>query len=82
MHLDCTLDIGGPARTEYNDNDDDNTATTTTSEAAESFLKEHPAAKIVIVIDTHCITTGSFVWRGDSPETYEVCTLFEVSATL
>jgi hypothetical protein len=82
MLLESKLDVCGPARQEYGDNDDEDIVTTTSSDAAESFLKEHPAAKIVIVIDTHCLTTGSFVWKGNRPENYEACSLFEVSATL
>src|ERR1700753_3911595 len=42
------------------------------------FLKTYSTAKIVVVIETHCIENGRFVWRGHSPTTYEACSLFEV----
>lgn len=49
------------------------------SSLAEHFLKKHPTAKIVVVIDTHCFDSGWFIWTGDSPETYQSCSLLEVS---
>ena len=42
------------------------------------FLEKYPLAKIVIVIDTHCLQeTGGFVWGGAGTE-LEACTLWEV----
>jgi hypothetical protein len=81
--MDAALDIGadGPA-VEVKSTIGDDTVVTATSVAAVDFLKEYPAAKIVIIVDTHCLDTGAFVWRGDSPVSYETCTLPEVSATL
>lgn len=49
------------------------------SAAAEQFLKAHPTAKIVVVIDTHCIENGFFIYKGISPENYAACSLLEVS---
>lgn len=47
--------------------------------AIKSFLETYSAAKIVIIIETHCIENGRFVWKGESPTTYEACPLIEVS---
>ncbi|KAF9646686.1 hypothetical protein BDM02DRAFT_3188658 [Thelephora ganbajun] len=44
---------------------------------AERFLGTHSMAKIIIVIHTHCLNNGFFVWTGDSPETYHACSLLE-----
>jgi hypothetical protein len=42
------------------------------------FLATHPSAKIVLVVDTHCLQeTGAFVWAGAKDETL-ACTLWEV----
>ena len=42
------------------------------------FLVTHPMAKIVLVVDTHCLQeTGGFVWAGDRDKT-KACTLWEV----
>jgi len=49
-------------------------------DAAKRFLKAYTMAKIVVVIDTHCLENGFFVWEGDSPTTYAACSLLEVSA--
>ncbi|KAF9642992.1 hypothetical protein BDM02DRAFT_3192357 [Thelephora ganbajun] len=45
---------------------------------AKAFLARHSVAKIVIIIDTHCLENGAFVWTGDSPENYQACTLQEI----
>jgi len=45
---------------------------------AEAFLKTHPMAKIIFIVDTHCLENGYLVWTGDRPETYQGCTLLEV----
>ena len=51
-------------------------------EGAKAFLKDHPVAKIVVVIDTHCLENGAFVYAGNSngndPKMYEGCSLLEV----
>lgn len=46
---------------------------------AEKFLKTHTTAKIIVVIDTHCLESGSFIWTGTDAATYRACTLLEVS---
>ena len=51
------------------------------TEAGEQFLKAQATANIVVVIDTHCIENGFFIYKGDSPENYAACSLLEVSAT-
>jgi len=49
---------------------------------AARFLELHPTAKIVFIIDTHCLDeTGSFIFIGNSPESYRACTMAEVSTT-
>ena len=46
---------------------------------AKAFLDGHPLAKIVVVIDTHSESNGSFIWGGNSPETYKTCSMNDVS---
>jgi hypothetical protein len=46
-----------------------------------SFLEQFTTAKIVIVIETHCMENGCFVWKGTSADTYKACALFEVSSS-
>lgn len=44
------------------------------------FLDEHPTAKIIVVVDTHCLQeTGGFIWCGTGPESYRSCGLYDVS---
>lgn len=57
------------------------TETTDTSKPAEEFLEKHPTAKIVVVIDTHCLENGYFVWTGDSKGELQACSLLTVSVT-
>jgi len=42
------------------------------------FMGRFPAAKIVVVLDTHSLDNGYFAWKGSSPSTYEGCSLQEV----
>ena len=49
---------------------------------ARDFLAENPMAKILVVLDTHSMENGSFVWKGNSPPSYEGCSLLEVSLHL
>jgi hypothetical protein len=44
----------------------------------DKFLTHYPTAKIVIVVETHCLENGRFVWTGESPSSYEACSLLEV----
>jgi len=46
---------------------------------AEHFLNAHPMAKIVVIVDTHCLENGFFVWTGNSEDEYRACSLLEVS---
>jgi hypothetical protein len=49
---------------------------------AGDFLDCHPTAKIVVIIDTHCLEeTGGFIYKGNTPDTYEACSMEEVSLT-
>ena len=49
---------------------------------AARFLADHPTAKIVVTLDTHCLEeSGSFLWKGSEPKFYEACGLDEVGAT-
>ena len=45
---------------------------------AEGFLKAHEMAKILVIIDTHCLDNGAFVWTGASADEYRACSLLEV----
>ena len=45
-----------------------------------AFMRKNTSAKIVVVIDTHCLDNGAFVYTGNSPDTYQGCLLPEVSA--
>ena len=51
-------------------------------EQAAEFLKTNPAAKIIVVIDTHCLENGAFVYTGTKATEYLACYLSEVGATL
>lgn len=44
------------------------------------FLERFTTANIVVVIETHCMENGCFVWTGESADTYKACSLFEVSS--
>ena len=45
---------------------------------AEHFLKTHKEAKILVIIDTHCLDNGSSVWTGATAHEYRACSLLEV----
>ena len=42
------------------------------------FLKKFTSPKMVVIIDTHCLENGYFVWSGDSSENYQTCSMKEV----
>lgn len=46
---------------------------------AEQFLVAHESAKIVVIVDTHCIESGFFVWTGEGAADWKACSLLEVS---
>jgi len=49
---------------------------------AAKFLTTHVTAKIIVVVDTHCVPeSGLFIWSGDKPETFQSCTLGTVCVT-
>ena len=44
------------------------------------FLGQHPTAKIVFIVDTHCLEeTGLFLWAGQDATNYQTSTLLDVS---
>lgn len=45
---------------------------------AEAFVAAHPSAKLVFIIDTHCLENGHFVWTGKTPQDLSACELIEV----
>lgn len=47
---------------------------------AVDLLAHHPAAKIVVIVDTHCLEeSGNFIWKGaDTTADFESCCLHEV----
>ena len=49
---------------------------------ARDFLAKHSLAKILIVIDIHCLENGAFIWKGNTPVSYQGCSLLEVSLHL
>ena len=51
------------------------------AEEAGRFLMEYPTAKIVVIIDTHCVKNGSFVWKGTSSTGFQACGMDEVGMT-
>lgn len=53
-----------------------------TKKQISDFLGRHPTAKIVLIVDTHCLDNGAFVYEGHSPETYKGCRLEEVSTSV
>ena len=46
---------------------------------AGTFLDTHPTAKIIIIIDAHCLENGAFVWTGNDPVSFQGCYMPEVS---
>ena len=47
-------------------------------EEVDKFLTYYPTAKIVIILETHCLENSRFVWTGESPDSYQACSLLEV----
>jgi len=77
LRIDVPL-TGIPEESSDDDRDVDEEELANPTHEAKAFLKSHPMAKIVVVIDTHCLENGAFVYKGDSPVTYEACSLLEV----
>lgn len=38
---------------------------------AGDFLRKHKAAKIVVVVDTHCLPDGRLIYKGEDADSYE-----------
>jgi hypothetical protein len=52
-------------------------------EEIAAFLKLHPTAKIIILINTHCLEeNGSFIYAGNGSSDYLACRLYEVCTEL
>ena len=47
--------------------------------AISAFLRKYDTAKIIFILDTHCRDNGHFVYKGTDPQSYEACSLLEVS---
>jgi hypothetical protein len=47
---------------------------------ATAFLDRYKSAKIVVIVDTHCLEGGFFVYTGSSPADYLACGLEEVQS--
>lgn len=43
---------------------------------------KHTSAKIVVIVDTHCLENGQFVYKGNlkEPKSYEACYMRDVGA--
>lgn len=42
------------------------------------FLESHPAAKIMVFIETHCLENGRFIWKGENGD-FQGCLMSDVS---
>jgi len=72
----------GAENTKANGPEDEAYDVTDDPGAAMAFLKARPTAKIVIVIDTHCLENGFFTYVGDDPVSLRGCSLLEVCPAL
>jgi hypothetical protein len=44
------------------------------------FLTKHSTAKILVVVDTHCLQeNGALLWEGNDSQSYGACPLWQVS---
>ena len=49
----------------------------------ERFLRTHPLAKIIVIIDTHSLKNGFFAWTGNGKDIeFRACSLLEVGVLL
>ena len=72
--MDITLgNDGEEASTSWNEPSNEPTS------GIKAFLKEYLAAKIIIMIDTHCLNNGTFVYWDNTLMTYAACYLPEAS---
>ena len=70
--------LNGTPEGGQSDLNDDHYNTSEDPTLAVEFLKKHVTAKILFIVDTHSLDNGCFVYAGDSPMTYEACSLLEV----
>ena len=78
MLMEVDLDVAAARPVDNSHYDGGSTKKTDTSKAAETFLEEFPTAKIVVIIDSHCLENGFFVWNGDTKSSYQACPLLAV----
>lgn len=78
MWLDITLGGEGDAASEEDGEGGDSKSSVNDEARAARFLTSHRSAKILVVVDTHCLDIGAFVYEGHSATTYEGCSLPEV----
>jgi len=67
--------VAGP-----DDRNDRHYQTTMDRTAVEAFLRMHPTAKILFIVDTHSLENGYFIYAGDSPQNYLACSLLEAGS--
>lgn len=72
---------GGPSNDAPSDTIYKRASTSVVPDVAEEFLKKRKTAKILFIVDTHCLENGCFVYEGDSPTEYRACTLFDVGTS-
>ena len=79
---DCPNDTQGPELGVEDDNEDevrDEAADEVSNQEMYRFLNKHRTAKIIIIIDTHCLKeTEGLIYTGTDPESYRACSLKEV----
>jgi len=79
MYVEHTLGLTEP---KADDLGDDNYDVSDERDAAIEFLKARPTAKILVIIDTHCLENGYFTYVGDDAVSLQGCSLLEVCLSL
>lgn len=70
--------LNGKPKPSQSDANDKRFKTTTNLSAVLRFLNKHEWAKILIIVNTHSLENGCFVYKGDRPQDFEACSLLEV----
>jgi hypothetical protein len=78
MLMEVALDVNAPHAPGGDNYKGSKTEVTETPKAADRFLDEYPTAKIIVVIDTHCIENGYLVWGHDAANGLLTCSMLEV----
>jgi hypothetical protein len=82
MLMEIALDADLPQEPGVHHGNDGTVTKTSSPEMVEVFMTDNPMAKIIIVIDTHCLDNGFFVWTGENAtKNFQSCSLLEVSLT-